>query len=281
VEVQKRTWILGGAANTAANVAALGGKPIMLGVVGADAEGDKVRAILAEQTISTAALLRDERRPTTTKTRIIAHSQQVVRIDHEVRGAIDESLEARCLSKVEETLPQVRGIVISDYGKGLVTERLAQRTIALAALRGIPVLVDPKGADYSRYRGATLIKPNQLEAGQVLNRDLRTREDVQKAGRDLVQLLGPDSALLITRGSHGMMLFQQGGRIDEIPAMAREVFDVTGAGDTVAATLVLSLAVGADLPRGCGWASRAAAIVVGKAGTATCTWEELASHFPG
>lgn len=275
VEVHRRTATAGGAANTAANVTSLGGRAVLAGVVGDDPEGVRVRNILAAQGVDASPVVRDPDRPTTTKTRIVAHSQQVVRIDHERPGPLPEPVEAELLDRARGALASVAGCVVSDYGKGVITPSFAGGLIAAARDAGVPVVVDPKGTDYAKYRGATLVKPNQHEAGRVLNRDLRTDAEVRAAGRDLLALLGPDTAVLITRGPHGMTLFEPGREPVDVPAQAREVYDVTGAGDTVAGTLALALAAGADLPAACRLASVAAAVVVGKAGTATCSLDEL------
>lgn len=275
VEVARRTFVPGGAANTAANVGSLGGKPILAGVVGQDPDGDRVCDLLRSQGIETAPVVRDPGRPTTTKTRVIAHSQQVVRIDHERPGPTPEAVEATLLARVGEVLPTVRGCVVSDYGKGVVSPRFVGQLLRLARSAGVPTVIDPKGLDYEKYRGATLVKPNQLEAGQVLNRPLKSDEDVDRAGADLVDLLGPETAVLITRGPHGMSLFVREKPPVHVPAQAREVYDVTGAGDTVAGTLGLALAVGAPPEAACRLASLAAAVVVGKVGTATCSLGEL------
>lgn len=274
VQVRERTYTAGGAANTAANVRSLGGRVVVAGVLGDDAGGVKVRELLEQQEVQTAAVVTDAGRPTTTKTRVVAHSQQVVRIDHEQPGAIWRAVEERLFAAVAESLPGVRGCVVSDYGKGVCSAGLVRRVIDAAGEAGVPVVIDPKGTDYAKYRGATLVKPNQLEAGQVLNRVLRTDEEVRRAGADLLELLSP-SAVLVTRGSAGMTLFERGGEPVHVPAQAREVYDVTGAGDTVAGTLALALAVGGTLADACRLASLAAAVVVGKVGTATCSVEEL------
>jgi rfaE bifunctional protein kinase chain/domain len=275
VEVSRRSFVPGGAANTAANVGSLGGKPVLAGVVGKDPDGDRVCDLLRAGGVETLPVVRDPNRPTTTKTRVIAHSQQVVRIDHEKPGPIPEGVEKALLGVITEVLPQVRGCVVSDYGKGVVTAGFVGQLLQLTRAAGIPTVIDPKGLDYARYRGATLVKPNQLEAGQVLNRPLKTPEDVDRAGADLLGLLGPDTAVLVTRGPHGMSLFERGKPPVHVPAQAREVYDVTGAGDTVAGTLGLALAVGAGLEAACRLASLAAGIVVGKVGTATCGLDEL------
>lgn len=275
VEVHRRSHTAGGAANTAANIGSLGGNAVVAGVVGDDRDGERVCGLLKDQGVETLPVVRDSNRPTTSKTRILAGTQQVVRIDHEVPGPIPDAVEAALLARIAEVLPTVRGCVVSDYGKGVVTASFVGKLIASAKAAGVPVVVDPKGVDYRKYAGATVVKPNQLEAGKVLNRELRTSEDVDRAGADLIGLLGGESSVLVTRGPHGMSVFEPGRGAVHIPAQAREVFDVTGAGDTVAATMTLALGVGADLPAACRLASLAAAIVVGKVGTATCSFEEL------
>jgi rfaE bifunctional protein kinase chain/domain len=275
VEVSRRSFVPGGAANTAANVGSLGGKPIVAGVVGDDPDGARVCELLKSQGVETGPVVRDPGRPTTTKTRVIAHSQQVVRIDHERPGPIPEATEAALLARIAEVMPTVRGCVVSDYGKGVATPSFTAKLIALARAAGVPVVIDPKGVDYAKYCGATVVKPNLLEAGQALNRMLRTSEDVDRAGADLLGVLGPDTAVLITRGPNGMSLFEWDRPPVHVPAQAREVYDVTGAGDTVAGTLGLALAVGAGLESACRLAGLAAAVVVGKIGTATCSLDEL------
>lgn len=273
VEVQKRTFVAGGAANTAANVAALGGTPFLAGLVGDDAHGERVCELLRTNNVDVGPVVRDRHRPTTTKTRVIAHSQQMLRVDHEKPGAISKELEDALLGRIATVLPVVRGCVVSDYGKGVVTPRFVGELIATCRAARVPVVVDPKGVDYQKYRGATVIKPNQLEAGKVLNRDLRDADAVRAAGRELTEQL--NTSILITQGAAGMSLFEKGRPMVHVPAQAREVFDVTGAGDTVAGTMALALAGGGTLEAACRLASAAAAVVVGKVGTATVSVEEL------
>ena len=275
VEVQRRSFTAGGAANTAANVAGLGGSAILVGIVGDDAEGRRIRDLMSGLGVDTSAVVADSSRPTTTKTRVIAHSQQMVRIDQERLGPLSESVEAELLVYLEGVLPQVRAAVISDYGKGVITPSLCERFLALARSAGVPVIVDPKGTDYRKYRGATVVKPNQLETGKVLNRELRTTAEVERAGRELLEFLGVGSSVLVTRGAQGMTLLEADRTAIHVPAQAREVYDVTGAGDTVAGTIALTLAVGGNLETACRLASLAAAVVVGKVGTATCSTAEL------
>lgn len=281
VEVQRRSYVPGGAANAAANVAALGAKPALAGLVGTDANAEHVRGLLRAMGVEVGPVVGDAGRPTTTKTRILAGTQQVVRIDQEKPTPMSAEVEAALLAGVRAALPAARACVLSDYGKGVVTPTFAARLIAMANAAGVPTVVDPKGVDYAKYRGATVVKPNQLEAGKVLNRDLRTSADVDAAGRDLLTLLGPTTAILITRGPQGMSLFAPGGATVHVPTLAREVYDVTGAGDTVAGTMAVTLAVGGDLEAACQLATAAAAVVVGKVGTATCSYDELRAAVQG
>lgn len=275
VEVQRRSFTAGGAANTAANVASLGGRAIVAGIVGDDSAGQRIRDLLDGQGIDSSAIGIDSSRPTTTKTRVVAHSQQMVRIDHEQPGALSDAVEKELLAQLEIQLSQVRAAVVSDYGKGVITSSLCERLIELARASGVPVIVDPKGTDYRKYRGATVVKPNQLETGKVFNRELRTTAEVERAGRELLQFLGAGSSVLVTRGAQGMTLLEANRPTVHVPTQAREVYDVTGAGDTVAGALALSLAVGSNLESACQLASLAAAVVVGKVGTATCTILDL------
>ena len=196
----------------------------------------------------------DGSRPTTTKTRVVAHSQQVVRIDDERPGDLSAEVEAELIAAVPAELEGVKGCVVSDYGKGVVTAGLARAVVAAATAAGVPVVIDPKGTDYAKYRGATLVKPNQLEAGQVLNRPLKTDDDVTRAGADLLELLHPSAAVLVTRGAAGMSLFERGQEPVHVPAQAREVYDVTGAGDTVAGVLATGPGVRREAcPMRAGW----------------------------
>ncbi|MGL6075585.1 MAG: D-glycero-beta-D-manno-heptose-7-phosphate kinase [Fimbriiglobus sp.] len=275
VEVDRRTLIAGGAANTAANLAALGAEPRLAGLVGGDDHALQLRQLLEGVGVDVESLVVDASRPTTTKTRIVAGTQQIVRMDQERSHVMASDIEMSLLGQVQECLAEVRACVISDYGKGVITPSFVQEVIRRANAAGVPTVVDPKGVDYAKYRGATVVKPNQLEAGKVLNRDLKTSADVDRAGADLLAQLGPKTSILITRGPHGMSLFEPGNKTFHIPTLAREVYDVTGAGDTVAGTMTLTLAVGGNLEQACQLATHAAAIVVGKVGTATCSLAEL------
>lgn len=277
VEVERRTFAAGGAANTAVNIAALGGRVSLASVIGTDQSGDKVIEALSAISVNFSPMVRSDSRLTTHKTRIVAHNQQVARIDQESKTTLTNEIAERLLNVVNREVKFAQSVIVSDYGKGIVTSRLMSDFLKSAKVTKVPVIVDPKGTDYIKYRGATLVKPNQSEAGKVLNRELVTNEDVDRAGKDLLDLLGGDTAILITRGPQGMSLFERGKPPFSIPTHAREVYDVTGAGDTVAGTLALSIAAGIPLQRACEYASRAAAVVVQKVGTATLTREELAA----
>lgn len=275
VEIEKRTFAAGGAANTAMNVASLGGQVTAAGFTGDDRAADQLIDLLSKASISHQPITRRTDRTTTLKTRIVAHSQQVVRIDQEER-ILPNTLELNALLAVATSVAvEMESIVISDYGKGVVQSDFVVPFISFCRQRGVPTIVDPKGTDFAKYRGATLVKPNQAEAGRVLNRDLRTDNDVETAGRDLLALLGGETTILITRGPQGMSLFEPGRKPHRIPTYAHQVYDVTGAGDTVAGTLALALAARMPMPDACELASRAAAVVVQKVGTATLTLDEL------
>jgi D-glycero-beta-D-manno-heptose-7-phosphate kinase len=274
VEVMGQSFHLGGAGNVAANVRALGGQAVVAGVVGRDVAGDRVRESLRLAGVEDALAVAEDDRPTTLKTRIIAHHQQVVRADRERADEVDTALEKAVLAGAERALRGVSAIVVSDYQKGVVTARLMKALLARARRRRLPVLVDPKVRHFARYRGADLVTPNQLEAEQASGIRIRDEADLRAAGERILRLLSC-RAVLVTRGEHGMSLFPRGGRPVHVPTAAREVFDVTGAGDTVIATLGLSLGAGARLPEAAVLANFAAGVAVGKLGTATASPAEV------
>ncbi|HXG08811.1 MAG TPA: D-glycero-beta-D-manno-heptose-7-phosphate kinase [Gemmataceae bacterium] len=274
VEMRRRTYVPGGAGNAAANVVSLGGRALLAGVVGDDHQAILLSEALRQRGVAADGLLADAGRPTTTKTRIVAHNQQVVRVDCEQRTPLAAPLENRLLQWIETHLDRADVCVLSDYAKGVVSGRLAEQTIRLARQAGKPVVVDPKGADYAKYRGATVIKPNVAETELFLKAEIRDERSLEEAGARLAEQL-EGGAVLITRGPQGMSLFRAGRPPLHIPSAARDVFDVTGAGDTVIGTLALALAAGGTLEQAAHLANRAAGIVVGKVGTATVTPEEL------
>jgi D-beta-D-heptose 7-phosphate kinase/D-beta-D-heptose 1-phosphate adenosyltransferase len=274
VEVTHQSFHLGGAGNVAGNVRSLGGAAALAGVVGQDAAGGKVREELSAAGVDAFLAASDTGRPTTMKTRIIAHHQQVVRADRELSDDISDRLEEELIEKARRALPGCDALVLSDYQKGVVTPRLVRSLLALTRRRAIPVLVDPKVPHFSRYRRVSVVTPNQAEAEQASGIKIRTREDLHAAGRRILEMLRCE-AVLVTRGEQGMALFARRRRPLHIPTAAREVFDVTGAGDTVIATLGLALAAGARLVEAAALANLAAGVVVGKLGTATATPEEV------
>ena len=280
VQVTGQSFHLGGAGNVAANLRALRGEAVLLGVIGADAAGERVKDALREAGVIPALAVSDGQRPTTVKTRIVAHNQQVVRADREVADDVRDALEDALLLAVREHVGSCRAVIVSDYQKGVVTPRVMKLVIAQARRHGIPVLVDPKVPHLARYRGATVVTPNQLEAEQATGQRIRDEADLRIVGERLLKRVGCEAAL-VTRGEHGMSLFERGRKPAHIATAAQEVFDVTGAGDTVIASLALAASAGAGLRDAAELANRAAGIVVGKVGTATASPEEILASLAG
>jgi D-beta-D-heptose 7-phosphate kinase/D-beta-D-heptose 1-phosphate adenosyltransferase len=274
VEAQTQTYAPGGAANVAANVVSLGGVAYLGGLVGKDSAATRLKSVLTECGIQATGLASDPTRPTTRKTRVIAHSHQIVRVDYEEKRPLPEPQARTLLRWVGKRLATAGACVVSDYSKGVATPDFAQRVIASARRRGKPVVVDPKGADYARYKGATVITPNLHELEIAVGMEARDELSLRGAAQSLMQLL-PGTTVLVTRGAQGMSLFIPGRAPVHIPTFARNVYDVTGAGDTVVSALALALATGAELESAAHLANRAAGIVVGKLGTAHVTSEEL------
>jgi len=274
VEVSRQSFHVGGAGNVAQNVRSLGGEAVLAGVVGQDDAAGRIREALASAGVDAQLAASDSGRPTTVKTRIIAHHQQVVRADLEQNDDITETLRSDLTRRIRRALPACQVVVLSDYQKGVITPQLMRSVLAMARRRGIPVLVDPKLKHFALYRRVSLITPNQLEAEQASGTRIRSQPELEAAGRRILELLQCE-AVLITRGELGMSLFERNRRPVHIATAAREVFDVTGAGDTVIATLSLALAAGASLSKAAALANHAAGIVVGKLGTATVTPAEL------
>ena len=270
VEVQKSTSCLGGAGNVEQNLKGLGAAPVLVGVVGDDDEGQWIKRHASES----RGIILDEKRPTTVKTRIIAHQQQIVRTDRERAEPVSRAIEDELLAHIVEALPRAGGVVVSDYQKGVITPRLMRAIVAAARRRHVPLLVDPKVRHFALYRHATVVTPNQAEAEQAAGMRIRDEDDLVAAGQKLLKLLACE-ALLVTRGEQGMSLFCRGQRPAHVAAFAREVYDVTGAGDTVIATLALALAAGARIPDAAVLANCAAGVVVGKLGTATASQDEV------
>lgn len=275
VDIRRESTHLGGAANVLANLIALGARACVIGVVGDDDAGKKIHSALREQTAlqSEEHLITDGSRPTTIKTRIIAHNQMVVRTDREHRGPVDTQIEDKIIAATRDAIANAHALVISDYDKGIITPRILSEVLP-AAYERIPVLIDPKIRNFDSYRPATLVTPNHHEALRLTNLEEGSDGALQSAARAIQQRLSCD-AVLITRGDRGMMLLEQNNNPVYVETAAREVYDVTGAGDTVIATLAAALAGNASMTDAALLANHAAGIVVGKLGTATTTIEEI------
>jgi D-beta-D-heptose 7-phosphate kinase/D-beta-D-heptose 1-phosphate adenosyltransferase len=274
VGVTKRRYVPGGAANVAANVAALGAKAFLAGVSGVDDSAVRLRTELENTGIDAQCLIEDEARPTTTKTRITAGGQQIVRFDEEDVSALPDSVGTALRDRCREQLPQVDACVISDYAKGVIGPQFCQWLIAEAASLRKPVVVDPKSADLSRYAGATVVTPNLKEAAAAAGTMIDGSAELASAVSGLLPRISP-SSLLVTRGQDGMSLFEPGIEARHLPALKNEVADVTGAGDTVVAVLALALGMKLDLLEAACIANIAAAIEVGHHGTWAVSRDEL------
>jgi D-beta-D-heptose 7-phosphate kinase/D-beta-D-heptose 1-phosphate adenosyltransferase len=274
VEVERQMLALGGAGNVVNNLVALGARPLPLGVVGDDADAERMRQVFAGVGVATDALIADASRPTTLKTRIIAHNQQVVRADRESRKATSPEVEDRLVEIFTRELRTADAVVISDYGKGLLTDRLLNLTLNAARARNVMVCLDPKRRNFAAYQPLTMITPNNQEAAEAAGIVIEDEATLIETGRRILTDVDCQAAL-VTRGEEGMSLFTADGAITHIPTVAREVYDVTGAGDTVIATLTLALATGASFREAAVMANHAAGVVVGKLGTATVSREEL------
>lgn len=274
LEVQTRTESLGGAGNVARNIASLRAKASLFSVVGADATSERFRKLAVESGIDCAGLVTDPERVTTLKQRVGALTQQIVRIDSEVVSPIGEELAGRLAAVLEASATTHDVLLISDYDKGVLTESLLQRAIAAYRAAGKPIVVDPNVVHFFRYANVTVVTPNHLQLERVSGRRIRSEQELFETGFLIRSQLG-SAALLITRGEAGMALVDESGVL-KIPTVAREVYDVTGAGDTVASVLALGLGSGCALAESARIANAAAGIVVGKRGTAVVTTEELA-----
>lgn len=274
VEVWEENIRLGGAANVVANVRALGGQADLVGVVGGDAIAERLVHEIEQIGAKSDGIVVDRSRKTTIKTRVVAGGQHVVRFDRECAEELGDDLMARIEGLVRDRLAHVDALVISDYGKGVVNARLLQEVLPLARTREVITVVDPKVNHFALYRQVSVLTPNHREAAAAWGRPIRSEAEVVAAGRYLVDTLKVE-AVLITRGEKGMSLFEADDRVTHIPAVAKEVFDVTGAGDTVVGAMALALASRATLGGAAQIANHAAGVVVGKRGTATPSVAEL------
>ena len=280
VEIERETSSLGGAGNVAANLAALGARPVLVGVLGEDSRAQSLLDAFTDRGVDTRALVRDGTRPTTIKTRILAQHQQVVRADWESRADLAGPALAALLDVLAREVPHCEGLIVSDYGKGVVTPPVLECAIGLAKAAGVPIAVDPKESHIDAYRGVSILTPNQHEAGWVMGRRVTDEASLMAVGWGLQKRLDAECAL-VTRGPDGMSLFEKSGRYTHLPTVAREVYDVTGAGDTVVSVVALALAAGADYPEACCLANHAAGVVIREVGTAACSPGQLRASLAG
>ncbi len=274
VKLNRSSLALGGAANVALNISGLGAEAVLIGCNGTDTESEQFGAILTENGINSESIVRLADRPTTSKTRVIAHSQQVARIDQESTDLLSEKAEDTILARVHDLLESIDAVVLSDYAKGVLTDRILANVISRCKELEKPVLVDPKGRSFSKYAGCTIITPNRREAAEACGLDEDSIDMVKKAGTSLLKDLGI-RAVLVTEGEQGMTLFRNDVADFHIPTAARAVYDVTGAGDTVIATLASAVAAGCDLETSARLANLGAGIVVEQIGTSAISATEL------
>jgi len=273
LNVEKEEYVPGGAANVANNIAVLGGEVYIVGTVGVDEMSLVLLSELKKRNINTNYLVKDNTRPTITKTRVIARSQQLLRIDHEKIHNIDSLHEKKILEEMKNAIKKMDIIIVSDYGKGLITKNLFSEIVKIAKESKKYIIVDPKPMHREYYYGCDLMTPNYDEACRMSMLEEEQWKDFMKVGKSLVSKYKCD--MLVTRGERGMSLFPKDGKDEHIPTKAKEVYDVTGAGDTVIATLALSICAGANLQEAAIIANFAAGIVVGKIGTSTVNSNEL------
>lgn len=280
VNVKNESVTLGGAANVAQNLVALGAKAILSGVIGDDAFGTQLTEIMQSEGLGTDAILKDIKRPTTVKTRIVAGSHQLVRVDREITDHVHHELADELVERLEKHINEADIILFSDYGKGLFSENLTQTLIGLAKQKQKKVIIDPKGLNYEKYKGAYMIKPNRKELAEAAKVDkIRNIDDLQKAAKIILQQTDAEY-LVVTLSEEGMVI------LDELsykllPVKATAVFDVTGAGDTVLATIAYFVASGLTLEEACELANHAAAIVIRRVGSATTTINEIIEDMGG
>ncbi len=278
LETKSENLTLGGAANVANNLVALGCEVHLVGAIGQDEKGDKLLTLIEEKGISSKGIFRFVHRPTTSKIRVVAHNQQVLRIDKEDNRPITEETENRIIKYINKALPDMDIVICSDYRKGILTEKVFSAVSHRAKNSKKRVIVDPKSSDFELYKGATVITPNQFEVEKAVPIKIQDKIDLDRAAEYLLNLTHAE-VLLITRGKDGMTLYPNKAKPVDIPTQAKEVFDVTGAGDTVASVLAMALAVGFN-PEDSAWLSNmAASIVVGKVGTAVVTLNEINEYL--
>jgi rfaE bifunctional protein kinase chain/domain len=275
VDVDHESAHLGGAANVATNLLGLGATPLLCGVVGSDAAGEHVRTLCEQAGLSTDAIAVSDKRPTTTKTRIIGNNQQIARLDHETREHVDQDVANEIIARLSQRT-NLKGIILEDYDKGLLSPTLIASVIELGRKRQIPVFVDPKHRHFFDFVGCTVFKPNKKEASDALGMLLTTMDEVEKAAKALRNTLRCEN-VLITMGAAGMVLFEQDGTLSTVPTRAMKVSDVSGAGDTVIATLGAMMSVGVPAREAAALANIAAGRVVAEPGIVAITAADLVS----
>lgn len=276
VDVQKDSIMLGGCANVLNSIYTMGGKVYVTGVIGADNIGKRFLAELHQRQIAANGIIIDKKRPTTLKTRVVAHGQQVVRFDQESKKPVNKEGIGKILEYVESMRKKIGAIVVSDYNKGVISRELVEGIKDIVKDSGIFICLDPKQNDFSIYEGAHVITPNHHEAQRAAGMEITNVDDLERLS-EIILKKHNFQAMLITRGEEGMSLFEKGRKIlhTDFPAQAKEVYDVTGAGDTVIGVLALALAAHAKIKEATCLANLAAGIVVGKIGTSTVSREEL------
>lgn len=281
VDVKKEFFVAGGAGNVAVNLAALGAKPVMISVVGQDLGGEMLKGFLREKNVNIYGITEDPDRPTTQKIRVMAEQQQIVRFDRESKKIISPAVSAVCMKSFELAVKTAKGVILSDYGKGMLSDHNIETIIETCRKNGIPVCVDPKIDNFKKYKRITCMTPNTKEAWEGVGENPKSGEEaIVELGNKILNMLDAQS-ILITRGAEGMSLFEKGKKLpSSVPTAAREVYDVTGAGDTVISVLTLGLAAGASLKEAAVLSNYAAGIVVGKSGTATATRQEIEGVLP-
>lgn len=278
VWVDRENFMPGGASNVANNIRALGGEVSLAGVVGDDAKGEVLQALLRKRGVQCDGIFADKQRPTTQKTRVIAHHQQVVRIDREVVKPVSDETLKSIARYVADRIEDIDALIIEDYGKGVIVPGLVRDIVKVARKHKKIITVDPKETHFSYYRGVTTLTPNHHEAAAMVGFKIKDDASLERAGRKMVQKLKCETAL-ITLGENGMAVFQEGKKTTKIPTIAQEVFDVSGAGDTVISAYTLARACGATAVEAAHISNCAAGIVVGKVGVAVTSREELIARI--
>jgi rfaE bifunctional protein kinase chain/domain len=278
LDMQKEEYRLGGAANVALNLKALGAKVYICGVIGNDDAGRQVKELLTRQEIDASAIITDKKRPTTLKTRIGAVNQQIVRIDHENREDISKTLETAIIRAINKTLPMVDAVIIEDYNKGLLTELIIYETVKNAGKLGKMIAVDPKQKNFFNYKKVDVFKPNYGEMQKNLGLIFESEAEFDKQAKLLKDRI-KCKYLVVTRGEKGLHIYTDDSKVHQIPTFAREVFDVSGAGDTVISALTLALCEGCDIRMAAIIANHAAGVVCGKIGTAVATIDEIRQSY--